>query len=174
MRPVEIFFSYAHEDEELMDIVRRQLILFERKGMIVKWYDRMILPGQEWEGVIDKRINRAKIILLFISSYFIESKYCYNTEMKVALDRHESGDAVVIPIILRPCPWQDAQIGKLEALPEKGKPITKWGNRDEAALNIAEGIMKVVRKLSAGGKASIEEKPKIEKEETNLFKIGKR
>lgn len=148
MQPVEIFFSYSHEDKDLMDIVRRQLILFEREGMIVKWYDRMIMPGQEWEGIIDERINSAKIILLFISPSFIESKYCYNTEMNVALDRHKAGDAVVIPVILRPCPWQDAQIGKLQALPDEGRPITKWGNRDEAGLNVAEGVMKVVRAMN--------------------------
>jgi hypothetical protein len=28
-RPLEIFFSYAHEDENLMDDVRRQLIVYE-------------------------------------------------------------------------------------------------------------------------------------------------
>lgn len=148
MRPIEVFFSYAHEDKDLMDIVRRQLILFERKGLIVKWYDRMIMPGQEWEGVIDERIHQAKIILLFISPYFIDSKYCYNTEMQIALERHEKGNAVVIPVILRPCPWQNAQIGKLQALPNEGKPLTKWGNRDEAGLNVAEGIMTVVQNLN--------------------------
>jgi hypothetical protein len=30
-RPLEIFFSYAHNDEALMDGVRRQLIVYERK-----------------------------------------------------------------------------------------------------------------------------------------------
>ena len=38
----EIFFSYAHRDEDLMDEVRRQLIVFERQGEILKWHDRMI------------------------------------------------------------------------------------------------------------------------------------
>jgi len=38
--PIEILFSYAHEDEALMDDVRRQLIAFERKGRILKWHDR--------------------------------------------------------------------------------------------------------------------------------------
>jgi|GEM_PF-6843782 len=34
--PVDIFFSYAHEDETLVDDVRRQLILFDRQGLIRK------------------------------------------------------------------------------------------------------------------------------------------
>ncbi len=152
MRPISIFFSYAHEDTDLMNLVRRQLVRYEREGLIIKKYDRLIKPGQEWEGVIDADLNNSDIILLFISSYFMESKYCYNTEMKVALERHEKGEAVVIPIILRPCIWQDAQIGKLQALPDEGKPVTKWGNRDEAGVNVAEGIMSVVREMSDGVK----------------------
>jgi hypothetical protein len=48
MPPIEIFFSYAHEDEDLMNDVRRQLVLFERLGRIEKWHDRQIRPGAEW------------------------------------------------------------------------------------------------------------------------------
>ena len=70
--------------------------------------------------------------------------------MQVALSRHESGDAIVIPIILRPCPWKDSPLGKLQALPKDGKPLNEWGNRDKAALNITEGIMEVVRKFNVG------------------------
>ncbi len=34
--PVEIFFSYAHEDETLMNDVRRQLVVEERNGRILE------------------------------------------------------------------------------------------------------------------------------------------
>jgi hypothetical protein len=59
MPPIEIFFSYAHEDEPLMDDVRRQLIVYDRQGIIRKWHDREILPGQQWNKFIDDRIKRA-------------------------------------------------------------------------------------------------------------------
>ena len=117
MGPIEIFFSYAHEDEALMDDVRRQLILYDRQGIIQKWYDRKILPGVEWTAQIDHHLSHAHIILLFVSPHFIESKYCYNVEMAEALDRHKTGQARVIPIILRPCPWKDAPFGHLQGLP---------------------------------------------------------
>jgi hypothetical protein len=38
-RPIEIFFSYAHEDVALVDAVRRQLVVFDRQGVIRKWHD---------------------------------------------------------------------------------------------------------------------------------------
>src|SRR5262245_10902973 len=145
MSVVEIFFSYAHEDEELMNAVRRQLIPFDRQKLLTKWYDREIQAGQEWRGQIDEHLKSAGIILLFVSPYFFESDYIYDVEMAEALKRHENGEAIVIPVILRPCAWQTAPFGYLQAVPKEGRPITSWSNQDEACLDVANHIVKVVR-----------------------------
>ena len=100
--PLEIFFSYAHADDELMNDVRRQLIVYERNGRILKWHDRMIPPGKEWQGQIDAKLNTARIILLFMSPHFIELRYCYEVEGEAALRRQKAGEARVIPVLLRP------------------------------------------------------------------------
>jgi hypothetical protein len=65
------------------------------------------------------------------------------------MERHESGEARVIPIILKPVDWREAQFSKLQALPKNAKPITTWENRDEAFLNVAQSIRRVVQELSA-------------------------
>lgn len=144
---IEIFFSFAHTDEKLMNRVRQQLVIHERNGRITKWHDRMIPAGDEWKKHIDARLQRAKIILLFISPAFIDSRYCYEVEGKVALQRHRSGKARVVPVILRPCAWQEAPFGKLQAVPRDGRAIATFKNRDEACLNAATEIMKVVDEL---------------------------
>lgn len=146
---VQIFFSYSHKDEKLMHKVRQQLIPFEREGLLVKWYDRKIRAGQVWDEEIKRQLLSAHIILLLVSPDFIESRYCYNLEMKEALARHEKGEAVVIPVVLRPCTWKDTPIGKLEALPTDGKPITTWSNVDTATLNVATGIIEVIQKMNS-------------------------
>jgi TIR domain len=146
--PIEIFFSYAHDDEDLMNDVRRQLIIYERKGQIIKWYDRMIPPGDEWENHIDSRLRHAQIILLFVSPAFIESKYCYNIEVREALKRHESKEAHVIPIILRPCAWEETPFSKLQALPKDGRAVSQWQDRDQVCLDIAKSIMEVARRAA--------------------------
>src|SRR5690606_16752146 len=79
-RAIEIFFSYAHEDEDLMDVVRRQLVVRERMGQILKWHDRMIPAGDGWRSQIDDRIRRSDVILLFMSPHFLDSRYCYEIE----------------------------------------------------------------------------------------------
>lgn len=145
---IEIFFSYAHEDEHLMDDVRRQLIIFERKGRILKWHDRQIRPGEDWRQQIDERLNEARIILLFMSPHFIESRYCSEVEGQAALARHERGEATVVPVVLRPCAWQESDFGDLQALPSDGRPITGWPDRDEVCLEVAQGVIGIVDELS--------------------------
>jgi hypothetical protein len=70
--------------------------------------------------------------------------------VKRALERHEKGEAHVIPVILRPVLWEDAAFSRLQALPKDAKPITKWKNRDEAFMNVAKGIKEAVNKLMTG------------------------
>ena len=144
---IEIFFSYAHEDEKLMDEVRRQLIVYERQGRILKWHDRKIPAGAEWQNKIDERLRHARVILLFMSPRFIESKYCYQVEGQEALRRHDSNEATVIPVVLRPCAWEDSPFGKLQALPRDAKPLSTWDNLDIASLEVARGVMSVVDNL---------------------------
>ena len=140
MEPVEVFFSYSHRDEKLRDKLALHLSMLQRQGVIKSWHDRKISAGTEWAQAIDEKLNSAGIILLLISDHFLASDYCYDIEMKQAVARHEAGEARVIPIILKPVDWSGAPFGKLQAFPKDAKPVTKWTNRDEAFLNIAQGI----------------------------------
>jgi len=148
--PIEVFFSYAHEDEELKDRLADQLAVLQRLGVIREWHDRMIVAGTEWRQEIERRLNSAQIILLLISADFLASDFCYGEEMTRAIERHNSGEARTIPIILRACLWHNAPFGKLQALPKNAKPVTSWSNLDEAFENIAQGIEKAVADIRAG------------------------
>jgi len=147
-RSLEIFYSYAHEDERLRKALDKQLSLLKRDGLITDWYDHKIMAGKEWESEILTHLDSAQIILLLISPDFIASDYCYSIEMQRTMERHERGEARVIPIILRPADWKSAVFGKLKALPSDGKAVTRWSNRDEAFLNVAKGIRRTVRELA--------------------------
>ena len=144
---IEIFFSYAHEDETLRNELAKQLKLMKRQGLINEWYDRDIDAGTEWKHEIDEHLNNAQIILLLVSPDFITSDYCYDIEMMRAMERHEAREARVIPVILRPCDWHSAPFSKLQALPRNAKPITTWSNHDDAFLDVAKGIRKVVEDM---------------------------
>ncbi len=142
--PVVVFYSYAHEDEELREQLAEHLMMLKRSGMIREWYDRQILPGSDWGQEISQNLESADIILVLISSDFLASEYCYDIEAKRALDRHATGDAILIPIILRPVMWQLSPFGKIQSLPLDAEPITMWGNRDLAFQSVCEGLLKLI------------------------------
>ena len=148
-----VFFSYSHADEDLRDQLEKQLAMLKRQGVIETWHDRRIGAGQELGQVIDDHINSDDIILLLVSPDFIASDYCYDIEMKRAMERHEAGEAIVIPVILRACDWHHAPFGRLLGTPKDGKPVTQWPDRDEAFLQVARSVRDAAGRIS-GSQAS--------------------
>jgi TIR domain/CHAT domain len=144
---INLFFSYAHEDEALRNELAKHLKLLERQGVISSWCDRQINAGTEWETQISSYLKTANIILLLVSADFIASDYCYDVEIKRAMERYETGEARVIPVILRPVDWHNSNFGKLQALPRNGQPITTWENRDAAFTSVVQGIRLVCEEL---------------------------
>jgi hypothetical protein len=127
-------------DENLRDQLEIHLAGLQRQGLISSWHDRRITAGDDFGEAIDQHIDTADVMLLLVSPDFIASDYCYEREMKRALERHQRGEARVIPVILRPCDWKDLPFGKLLASPKDGRPITKWPNIDEAFQDVVTAI----------------------------------
>src|SRR5262249_21747390 len=153
-----LFLSYSHKDELLRNELVNHLRILTREGVIASWDDRKILPGDEWDHQIHAQLRTADIVLLLISVDFIASDYCNDVEVHLALQRHAAGDVCVIPIILRPVDWTRAPFSKLQALPTNGKPVTSYSDRDEAFVDVAQGIRKVADTLRAQRKQKGEEK----------------
>lgn len=162
--PAKVFYSYAHEDEELRNKLETHLAILRRNGVISEWHDRKIQAGTRWAQAIDHHVDTSNLILLLISPDFLASDYCHDIEMSRALARHSAGEATVIPVILRPVDWHGAPFSTLQALPRDAKPITTWSNLDEAFADVAAGIRKVLDTLPAhpSGEQCLSSKSTIE------------
>src|SRR5436305_4198480 len=144
----KIFFCYAREDEVHLNKLQTHLTSLELEGLIETWYDRKIDPGVKCEKEIREKLDMAQIILLLISPDFLASEYCRGVEMKLALERHERGEARVIPIIVRHVHWRIQPLHKLQALPMDAKPITSWADVDAACFDVTDGIRRIIQQLS--------------------------
>lgn len=153
--PIEIFYSYSHKDRKLLDVLIEHLSNLKRQGLISDWVDHKIRAGREWKDEIDEHLKSARIILLLVSPSFMASDYCVTVEMKWAMQRHETKEALVIPVILRQFDWKGAPFSKLQFLPSNAKAITSWSNRDAAFTNVAEGIRKEVEHMLASDTSEI-------------------
>lgn len=139
-----IFYSYAHKDDEL----RKELITFlgplRQQHKITEWHDRQIDPGALWNKEIKHELSEANLILFLISPEFLDSDYCFGVEVETALDRMKRGEAKVVPILMRPCLWEESRFSALQLLPRDAKAVCSWTSLDEAMRDVAKEISKIV------------------------------
>lgn len=144
---MELFISYSHQDEGYRAELGKHLSALRRQGLITDWHDRKIVPGQEWGREIDAHLESAAIIVLLVSPDFMHSEYCWDREMLRALERHDRGDAVVIPVFIRPVYFEGAPFARVQGLPTDAKPVSTWVNTDEAWVNVVHGIRRVIERF---------------------------
>lgn len=132
--------SYSHADEQYRNELEKHLAPLRREGLVELWNDRRIPAGDLIDQSIRSELETADVVLLLISADFLNSDYCHDREMIRALERHDAGECRVIPIILRPCDWQNSPFSGLLAAPTDGKPISKHRDFDDAYLDVVSKI----------------------------------
>jgi hypothetical protein len=144
---LKVFVSYAHKDSEACADLIAQLSPLRREKIIEVWSDHQILPGTNWRNVISQELEEADIILLAVTANFIDSDFCYCTEMIRALARHTEGRAQVIPISLKACYWDLAPFAEISGLPRDMKAILSRPvhERDEIYTEVVRGIHQTVK-----------------------------
>lgn len=67
------------------------------------------------------------------------------------MERHEAGEARIVPIIVRPVSWDGAPFDKLRVLPTNGTPVVSshWFTQDEAWLNVVEELKAAIAEITA-------------------------
>ena len=135
-----LFISYAHQDEDDKDELLKHLTPLARANMIETWHDRKMKPGDKIDKEISENLLKCNVILLMISADFLNSEYCYSIEMMQAIERDHSGTAIVIPILLRHCYWQEAPFRSLLFATKDAKPVSDYRTKDEAFTEIVKGV----------------------------------
>lgn len=169
MDKINIFISYSHEDESYKDKLEKHLSILKRNKIIETWHDRKIIPGEEWDKKIKEELENAHIILLLVSVDFLSSNYCYDIEINRAVERHNRGDAILIPVLLRKCDWNETSFSKIQALPKNAKPVKNFDDEDEAFYSITEGIKLAIAELKKKKEINIKTEISNETSEVKIF-----
>jgi len=107
MDQVQIFISYAREDQQRIEELYRKLLAAGYQP----WLDREhILPGQKWEPVIKQALERSDFALICLSATSINKRGFLRKEIKKALEHAEEkleDDVWLIPARLDDCDVPD-------------------------------------------------------------------
>src|SRR5436305_2521814 len=105
-----VFVSYSHspDDEVWKDRLVRHLKSLEREGFEV-WHDRRIDGGADWQPEIERAMERAVVAVLLVSADFLGSEFIRETEVPYLLERRRAGALTILPLIARPCGWDQEE-----------------------------------------------------------------
>ena len=141
---VKIFFSYAAEDQKLLEKLEGHMAIAVRQGLITIWHDRKIPLAINRNKETERQLNAARIIVLLVSQPFLEASECAN-QVTRAMARYSVGEAFVVPVLLRPATdWKKTEFGSLQTLPRNGMPVIRWNDLDEAFSEVAKEILDLV------------------------------
>ena len=154
--PLHTFIIYARADEEH----KRQLLLHLRplvgSNLIKVLHDGQIQPGEDWEKAIKAQLHTSELILLLVSANAMSSEFIQSEELQTALDRQQSGQARLIPILVSPYSWKhDPIVNKMQILPsyraDGPKAVTDgaWQNEHEAWATVVESLGDMIKTLNA-------------------------
>lgn len=149
MRPVNLFISHAPKDEEYKDQLLRHLSSLIRNGWINQWNEAKIALGADRDASIKTALNESELILFLISADFMACNSIFAKEMKWATQHHRENQATIIPIFIRACVYSIPDLDPFEnaILPKDKNPICSWDNRDQAWLDVVNGITEKVKEL---------------------------
>jgi hypothetical protein len=145
--PILVFYSYAPEDAALYVELEKHLKLLHR--YVAAWHAGMVIAGTDATREAAKRLDEANIVVVLVSAHYLSSDSLYLGELRRAMERHESDETRVIPVIVRPCDWDIAQFARLKPLPTGGRPVSVWPDKDEAWTDVAKGIRRGIEELAA-------------------------
>lgn len=166
MAGMKVFISHSHRDDWALERLQTHLSALRGERLIHDWFDREIRAGDELPVGTGEQLSESDMFLFLASADFLASDYCRKQELAYALGRQYADETrLAIPIVVAPCDWVSSRLGRLEALPRGGIPITEWSDHDRAFLDIVTEIRRVAEENQArlsGAVTSIQGEPSDE------------
>ena len=140
----QIVLLSAPEDLEYARSLGKHLAPVEREKDIRIWHTGKTIPGANPAIEVRKRIKAAQLTLLLVSQDFLASDEIWG----LLKDTLSQRPRILIPIIVRPCDWENSPISNLQPLPRNRTPISTWSNRDLGFLEVTREVREMLSHLS--------------------------
>ncbi|MBP6810467.1 MAG: toll/interleukin-1 receptor domain-containing protein [Saprospiraceae bacterium] len=145
---LKVFLLYDPADEADKIALDTHLNPLRRTEFIQTWDESDMLAGALKEAEITGHLKAADIILLLVTANFFSSEDVYVKYLQTALQRHETKETVVIPLLIKSCVWEDTPIARLTTiLPRNRAALDKQEHGDTALFDTVEQLKGWCKKI---------------------------
>ena len=148
-RGLRLVYCYAAADPARRARLETHLALLQRDGYIEEWYAYCVLKVNDASGVKTQAedesvLDTADLTVLLLKTGFLASDRALQQIVPRTVQRHEAGEAVILPIVLETCDWQQPPFDQFTPLPRAGLPVSLWTDEDDAWADIAQAIRRLI------------------------------
>ena len=146
--PVRLVYSYCHKDRDHLHCMKTALAPLRDQAVLEEWLDENIPPGRPITSSVKKKLQQADVVVFLLSSRFLNSQACMEEWRYAKQLEAEDPTKSRVPVLLAPCPWQDALGEDIKLLPNDANAISDHdGGTDRAWLEVYEGIKEVIEHI---------------------------
>jgi TIR domain-containing protein len=130
---MDVFISYSHQDHAWKDRVVTFMNCMRKQRNLgyTTWDDGEIHPSEDWNKNIGEAITQARVAVLLVSADFLSSDFINDTEVPLLLERRDQGILAVMPLVVRPCPWEVVDwLASIQLHPSEGTPLSSCGDAE--------------------------------------------
>lgn len=144
--------SYSHEDLPIRKRFNTHLNVISRTHPLDVWCDMKITLGEDINESIKNNFNKSDIIFLLVSPDFVDSANCFETELNMAIERHNKNECLIVPIIISEVVNLNAlPFGSLERAPKNGRPVKSYRPYDRGFAEVAQQVIEMIDKFYKNG-----------------------
>lgn len=155
-----VFVSYSHKDSKWVDELKTFLAPWVRDKRLGLWTDQQIDVGQDWRMQIGNEISQARVAVLLVTANFLASKFIFNSELPVILDRARKNQLTVIWIAVGHAAYHTTDLAMFQAANDPRRPLEslRKPDRDKVLLSIAQKVADAATlRTLAGGLQIVDE-----------------
>lgn len=142
-KTLQIYCLYAQEDEQAAIFLDKHLAALKHNQKIpIEVIGNFNRKGGDDRSKDNEYLKNANIILVFISADLISNESSYAKTM-MAIDNHNKGKSLLLPILTRRCMWKDTPFSLLPLLPKNLEPLyskKSWESEDDSFSNVVTEI----------------------------------
>ena len=155
--PLQLFVSYAHENEEQLRPFLAHLTHLSQQGYIKVWNDRDLFAGGSWRKGLLEALNRAEIVLLFYTTQARVSDFIQRIELPISLDRSDANECTLIWVPVERNDLDEKhplerRLKELQCATRNERPIYEFEFVQRGWLEVEQAIRQAVEERRALGR----------------------
>jgi TIR domain len=139
-----IFLCYCHKDRLYAERLRVHFACCSQPAELVIWDASRLPAGSLWKDELTHALMTTTCAVLLVSADFLASSFITSYELPRLLDMAQAGGTRILPVILRPCLFEESSLAPFQAVNSPARPMSSLSNtlREEVWVSVVRQIIR--------------------------------